>query len=240
MTVCAVTFDFGGTLDAEGVHWFDRFARLYEEAGFRSEPQRLREAFDYATRAGYSQPSLSRVGLLELVTFHVRAQWEFLGWGWNEVGASLAERFVAEERLHLRRSRRVLEQLRPDLRIGVISNFYGNLHCVLDQAGMGALVDVALDSAVVGVRKPAPEIFALAARKLGLAPAAILHVGDSLAHDVRAARNAGCQSAWLVGTQTVPLSERAEVGWVLQSLQELPRLIPEISAAALSGGPPPR
>ena len=41
------------------------------------------------------------------------------------------------------------------------------------------LFEVIVDSAVVGLRKPDPAIYTLAARRLQLDPAAILHVGDS-------------------------------------------------------------
>ena len=37
----AVLFDMGGTLDGDGVHWLDRFARLYAEAGVTLPRERL-------------------------------------------------------------------------------------------------------------------------------------------------------------------------------------------------------
>ena len=232
VSIRAITFDFGGTLDAEGVHWFDRFARLYAEADLTVGEARLREAFGHATRTGYAQPEPASVGLLDLVTFHVRAQWQFLGWAWSDRAHALAARCVAEARSNLERSRHLLAELRPHVRLGVISNFYGNLQRVLDEAGIGPLVDVALDSALAGTRKPERAIFARAAAALALPPAQILHVGDSLEQDVRAARNAGWQSAWLVGTKSVSLAEQAEADWVLRSLDELRCLVAETAHTA--------
>lgn len=48
-----------------------------------------------------------------------------------------------------------------------------------------------------GEAKPAPRIFALAAEKLGVAPAQILHVGDDPELDVIGARAAGLRTAWI-------------------------------------------
>jgi FMN hydrolase / 5-amino-6-(5-phospho-D-ribitylamino)uracil phosphatase len=48
-----------------------------------------------------------------------------------------------------------------------------------------------------GVGKPDPRIFHEACRRLGCAPAEVLHVGDDLELDVLAARTAGLQSYWL-------------------------------------------
>ncbi len=48
----------------------------------------------------------------------------------------------------------------------------------------------------VGVAKPHPELFTHATRAAGVAPEAILYVGDSFGSDVLGAKNAGWQAAW--------------------------------------------
>ncbi len=45
--------------------------------------------------------------------------------------------------------------------------------------------------------KPRPEMFAAAMRKLGLAPEAVLHVGDSQTSDIAGAKAMGIPVAWL-------------------------------------------
>jgi putative hydrolase of the HAD superfamily len=66
-----------------------------------------------------------------------------------------------------------------------------------DDAGGGAQginVGVVIDSAVVGVAKPDPQIFALALAALGLSAvdrSTVVHVGDSLRYDVAGALAAG-------------------------------------------------
>jgi putative hydrolase of the HAD superfamily len=55
-------------------------------------------------------------------------------------------------------------------------------------------VGVIIDSAVVGVAKPDPAIFAIALSALGVPPdGTVLHVGDSLRYDVAGALAAGLQ-----------------------------------------------
>ncbi|MDF0534980.1 HAD-IA family hydrolase [Shewanella sp. A32] len=49
-----------------------------------------------------------------------------------------------------------------------------------------------------GVRmKPFPDLFMMAAEKLDVTPAELLHVGDHPDTDVKGARMAGCQTIWL-------------------------------------------
>jgi len=44
--ITAYFFDFGGTLDADGGHWLDRFYRIYEEIGLgKLDKSAIKEAF---------------------------------------------------------------------------------------------------------------------------------------------------------------------------------------------------
>lgn len=72
-----------------------------------------------------------------------------------------------------------------------------------------------------GVGKPDPRIFHEACRRLGCAPAEVLHVGDDWTLDVLGARSAGLQAAWLCRDAAgEPPEVRADV-WVIRDLGEL-------------------
>jgi putative hydrolase of the HAD superfamily len=60
--------------------------------------------------------------------------------------------------------------------------------------GPGTAVEVVTDSGVVGVGKPAPEVYAATVEGLALPPDRILHVGDSVVYDVDGAAACGLQS----------------------------------------------
>jgi putative hydrolase of the HAD superfamily len=63
-------------------------------------------------------------------------------------------------------------------------------------AGITGVFDVLLTSAEVGVRKPEPTGYHELAKRLKVAPAEMLYVGNE-AKDVIGARNAGALSAFL-------------------------------------------
>jgi len=94
---------------------------------------------------------------------------------------------------------RVYADVRPllaDLRsrgikLGVISNWTGDLEDVLRRIDLHSSFDVIIDSARFGHEKPHPEIFAEALRRAGVLPSAALHVGDSIEHDVDGALSFG-------------------------------------------------
>jgi putative hydrolase of the HAD superfamily len=82
-------------------------------------------------------------------------------------------------------------RLRGRYRLGVLSNATARLESELnDYHGIGELFDVIVNSFRVGMAKPDPRIYALAAERLGVSPAACLHI-DDLPHNVEGAREAG-------------------------------------------------
>jgi putative hydrolase of the HAD superfamily len=79
-------------------------------------------------------------------------------------------------------------------RLVVVSNWDVSLDEVLDRLGLAPMLDGVVTSAVVGARKPSPEIFEHALALAGVAAHDAVHVGDSLAEDVAGARAAGIEA----------------------------------------------
>lgn len=100
----------------------------------------------------------------------------------------------------------LLRQLR-DRGIGrvVVSNWDVSLHDVLAETGLAALLDGVVTSAEAGVAKPDPAVFAAALARVGCDdPAAALHVGDSVDHDVAGALAAGMRAVLVAGAGPPP------------------------------------
>jgi len=83
------------------------------------------------------------------------------------------------------------------LRLVVVSNADGTVERGLTRAGLRGLLDVVIDSHVVGFEKPDPRIFAHALAGSGASPDNTLHVGDLYAADVVGARAAGVHALLL-------------------------------------------
>jgi FMN phosphatase YigB (HAD superfamily) len=221
----AILFDYGGTLDGPASHWLVRFLRLYVDAGLELTFERFREAFDHATRCGYAEPSVATFDLQALVEFHVARQVEHLGLGIPAVAAQVVRDFMHSSRTALADSRAILGRLYGRVALGVVSNFYGNVERILNDAGFAPLLDTVIDSTCVGVSKPDPAIFALALEQLDCEPGDALYVGDSFEKDVVGARGAGLRSAWLVGAAEPPCPAPELVDVRLRTLAELEALV---------------
>jgi FMN phosphatase YigB (HAD superfamily) len=155
----AVLFDFGGTLDADGVTWKERFARLYRTEGVRLEPARFDPLF-YAADDALVRATPPTLSFGETVSRLAAALAQGLGLGGDDaLVRRVASRFLEAALETLRRNTPLLSRLRGRYRLGIVSNFYGNLETVCDDAGIGDLFSVILDSCRVGCRKPDPRIF---------------------------------------------------------------------------------
>ncbi len=91
------------------------------------------------------------------------------------VGRAAHAQPVAEaDRWHVRAGLRARARKVP---VGIISNSEGHLAELVEELGYGALFLVVIDCGRVGVDKPNPRIFQLAAEALGVPLSEIVHVG---------------------------------------------------------------
>lgn len=234
----AVLFDLGGTLDG-GVHWLDRFAALYADAGVALPRETIRAAFDEAERRAGVDAAIASAPLAPMVAQHLDWQLAHL----QHADATIAERidrgrfvagFVAPVRAAAARNVRVLADLAArGLRLGVVSNGCGNVDALCCDLGFSDLLSTIVDSRRVGLSKPDPAIFLHAAASLGVQPRDALMVGDSFDRDIRPAKSVGMSTAWLAGPGDVECPDPASCDLRLRTLDELPAALePTVARAA--------
>ena len=91
-----------------------------------------------------------------------------------------------------------LKQLGDSFKLGLITNGQGDMQrAKLATLGLEPFFEWVLVSGELGVGKPAPGIFAEAAKRAGFALQECAHIGDSLATDVAGAKAAGVLAVWL-------------------------------------------
>jgi putative hydrolase of the HAD superfamily len=85
----------------------------------------------------------------------------------------------------------VLEQLRPRFELAVISNFDGRLRLILQHLGISKYFAHVFISSELGADKPDPEIYRRALNLMHLNADDVLHAGDDVERDWKAATAAG-------------------------------------------------
>ena len=165
----ALLFDFGGTLDGAGLTWKTRAFRLYRAAGLAADPADFDPLF-YAADDALVGTVPATLPLDETVRRLFAGISAGLGVTDRPLTERLADRFIQDARTSLRDSARVLAGLARRHRLGVVSNFYGNLGAVCAGAGLAPVLGVITDSSAVGWSKPDPRIFRHALDALGVSP----------------------------------------------------------------------
>jgi putative hydrolase of the HAD superfamily len=221
----ALLFDFGGTLDADGEHWLDRFFALYEAGGLEFQQEEIKRAFYYADAVCHADLGVSSIGLRSFVHRHVSHQFEALSFQDPVKQKELADRFCDRaEEFFLQRAG-LLAYLKTRFRLGVVSNFFGNLRVVFEEAGLAGSVEVMIDSGCVGVAKPDPRIFQLALDRLRLPPGRAVFIGDSYERDMMPSAQLGLKTIWLKGPNPRLPEHAPPVDAVITRLSELEVLV---------------
>jgi len=132
-------------------------------------------------------------------------------------------------------ARAALERLRGQgVALALLSNTMrtpgSTLRKLLEQFGLLACFAHTTFSDEVGVRKPAPEIFALTLRALGVPPEAAVHVGDDPVLDVHGGRAAGMRVVQVTSASLKALGARRPDA-VVASLAGLPDAIARLEGA---------
>ncbi len=206
-----IIFDYGATLDTDGLHWSEVIWKGYQASGVRISKEVFRKAYVHGERTLARFPLIQpNHNFLDLMKVKINVQTAFLldAGFWMEMDKQEAARvelsneialfcyeFVKE---NLKKSRKVVQAMAKKYPLCLVSNFYGNIETILHDFRLDVFSHV-VESAVVGVRKPNPQIFSLGVQALGLKPEETVVVGDSYEKDIIPASSIGCHTVWLKG-----------------------------------------
>ena len=120
----------------------------------------------------------------------------------HQIAVDMAHYINAKTLDLLHENKQVLEHLKQaGYPMVLVSNFYGNINQVLKDAEIDGYFKEVIESAMVGVRKPNPAIFALGVCALDLPASQVLVVGDTYGKDIIPAHKLGCHTLWIKGLQ---------------------------------------
>ena len=198
-------FDYGGTLDTGGQHWGKVLWHAYERQQVPVTEADFRSAYVHAERTLGKNPIIQPdFTFRQTLETKIRLQLQYLEENGNLIPLfsflfPLLNDLYARTKTETAHSVEVLRQLHQTYPMVLVSNFYGNIAVVLREFGFEGLFSQIIESAVVGVRKPDPQIFTLGVEALGLNPEEVVVVGDSMDKDIIPAAKVGCQTVWFKG-----------------------------------------
>jgi putative hydrolase of the HAD superfamily len=190
-----VIFDFFGTL-TDGRYELER-AALYQQLALElAVPQHgflqaMRESFDARATGFFGTPRETLLGICSMLGASPGAE---------ALDKALMLRISIERRMATPRPESVLvlrSLRRRGVPVGMISDCGAETTAVWPDHPCADLIIAPVFSCVVGRRKPDPNLYRLAASRLGLEPDACLYVGDGGSRELSGARNVGMRAVKL-------------------------------------------
>ncbi|HLP17562.1 MAG TPA: HAD family hydrolase [Bacteroidota bacterium] len=232
----ALLFDFGGTIDTNGRHWSMMFRRGYHLCGVSATDEEFSRAFGEAEADCCDGRIRFTDGLFATLLHQTRAQAYRLAEGKEDREAQrIYEMAVQVARWSLREVGETLASVRPMLidlhdkfKLGLVSNFYGNLTSVCDELGLLPLFETVIDSGCVGVRKPDSGIYRLALEAMNEEPRRTAMIGDSYARDIVPAKRVGCRTIWLHGETWEHPTSPDDADFIIGSILSVPDILREM------------
>ena len=193
-----IIFDYGGTLDTNGHHWGKVIWHAYQNNNIPISEADFRAAYVHVERALATNRIIMPDFLFcNVLNTKLKMQLAYL----RDNKVLDVPQLEIDDMHHLiytelcsnlekviRHSTFVLEHLHKRYPMVLVSNmahYFGSV----------------IESAVVGVRKPDPKIFALGVEALKMPAQKVLVVGDSIDKDIVPAHSLGCITAWFKGEQ---------------------------------------
>lgn len=239
-TIKGVIFDYGGTIDTNGIHWGEVIAEQYRLAGVEINRDLYRNAYVHGERSLAKAPIITPEDTFHtLLRKKIAIQFEHL----RELTQSqqftpgLADRIADgcynKVKGTLATSRAIVEQLSKQYPMVLVTNFYGNMPVVLKEFGLAGYFNSIVESSIVGIRKPDPALFALGVNALQLPAEEIVVIGDSYRKDIYPSLTLGCKTIWLknICWEEEPIADGHAPTAIIDRIEQVPDVISALQPA---------
>lgn len=199
----AIIFDFGGTLDTDGVHWAEKFWEVYQQAEVPVSKTEFMDAYTFSER---NMQGLIKSDFSLKKTLHTKISYQFMYLTNNDLMMNdnveklineIADICYNDVTSFISEIYGSLRDLRNKYKMALVSNYYGNLEYICSELGIRDLFEAIVDSYSVQVRKPDPRIFQIAVDLLGERAEDTILVGDVYEKDVAPGKDIGCKTIWV-------------------------------------------
>lgn len=226
----ALLFDFGGTLDTDGIHWSEKFWDKYKLFSVPVSKKNYEEAYIYS-EGRVSELIAATDDLKTTLKKQVMLQVEYLidtkkimSESKNELTEGITSSCYNDVSVNMEMTTNILKCLSQSFKLGIVSNYYGNLSTTLKGLGILNYFDVVIDSQLVGYKKPDPKIFQEAISKIDMNASHVFVIGDSYDRDIQPAKILGCKTIWLNGRSWKKPENTADADYIIKSLKEVETL----------------
>jgi putative hydrolase of the HAD superfamily len=220
-------FDFGGTLDTNGVHWSEKYWEAYKKLGLSISKKQYEEAYvyseSYMTGVVKTNDSFKTTLIYQILfqLLFLRKKKYIIPEEDNNLLYRISDICYKDVLVTTNYNKKLLKELNADYRLGLVSNFYGNLSTVLNELSFTEYFEVVVDSYEIGIKKPDSRIFQKTIDKFNELPENIFVIGDSYSRDIVPAKTIGCKTIWLDGKSWTRPNNTSQADFIIHSIEEV-------------------
>ena len=229
-----IIFDYGGTIDTNGIHWGEVIWEQYRLAGASISRELYREAYVHGERTlGKNRIIEPTHTFQQLLEIKIAIQFDYLRERTDAASLTgamqrqIVDGCYAQVKSTIDKSCEIVKRITENRPTVLVTNFYGNMPVVLKEFALDRIFDTIVESSVVGIRKPDPKIFALGVEALGMQPQDVVVIGDSYRKDIYPALSLGCKAIWLkkICWEEESIAQGYEPTAIIESIEQLPEII---------------
>lgn len=199
-----IIFDYGGTIDTNGIHWAEVIWEQYIKENVNISKELFRETYVHGERTLAKRPIIEPTDTFKvLLEKKIAIQFEYLRNTLYGNKFSLGQQTNIAKGCYekvvetLSTTRSIVEELSHRYPLVLVTNFYGNMPIVLNEFKLNKYFRKIVESSIVGLRKPDPALFALGVEALQRPANEIVVIGDSYRKDIYPANSLGCKTIWI-------------------------------------------
>ena len=223
-------FDFGGTIDTDGIHWSELFWEYYLQQNININKDLFN--YGYVNSQKYLDSSNKLVDktlkdtiftqlCLQNYTIFEKTNKHYLKLRQIDIITDNIYNFVT---MTINKAIVTIEKLKTNRKLAIVSNFNGNLQIVCDEFKITNYFDYLIDSAIVKLWKPDPKIFEHCLLISGFKAEESVVIGDSYSRDIVPAKSLGCQTIWLNKNSWEKPEITNDADLIINSFEELNKI----------------
>lgn len=229
-----IIFDYGGTIDTNGIHWGEVIWEQYRLTGASISRELYREAYVHGERTlGKNRIIEPTHTFRQVLEIKIAIQFDYLKERTDAeeltdaMQLQIVDGCYSQVKRTIEKSCETVKRITEGRPTVLVTNFYGNMPVVLKEFALDRIFDTIVESSVVGIRKPDPKIFALGVEALEMHPREVVVIGDSYRKDIYPALSLGCKAVWLkkVCWEEESIAQGYEPTAIIDTLEQLPEII---------------
>jgi HAD superfamily hydrolase (TIGR01549 family) len=193
----AIFFDFGGTIDADGLDWSTRVFNLFSDIEFPYTREDVKGASYKAIDFLINDKASAKLTYKETLDVFIYWVLKNLDLTIENYKKTIVEPFYENAVVNINKNKKVFELLSKKYSLGMISNNFGNCEGWGSELGFKEYFKVIIDSNAVSIEKPDKRIFLLGCEKLRLKTEECIYVGDKYEIDIVSTKAIGMTPIWI-------------------------------------------